>query len=76
MRVETICNEGVSLLICPETPMEEEILKALAKQENDLTQVRSTVVILNKSFGNGLLISKKNIGKNEGDGNTTEEKKV
>lgn len=75
MRVEAICNEGVTLLICPETPMEEEILKALAKQENDLTQVRSTLVILNKSFGNGLLIGKKIVGKAE-DGNTTEEKKV
>lgn len=76
MKVEAICNEGITLLICPETPMEEEILKALAKQENDMTQVRSTIVILNKSFGNGLLIGKKTIGKQEGDGNTTEEKKV
>lgn len=51
--------------------MEEEILKNLTKQENELTQIRSNVVILNKSFTNGLLISKKISTKNN---DTTEEK--
>ncbi len=54
--------------------MEEEILKNLTKQENELTQIRSNVVILNKSFNNGLLISKK-LSTREND-NTTQEEEV
>jgi len=59
MQAEIIINGGVSLLLSPENPLEEEALKALCKQNNDLTEIRTTVVILNKTLRNGVLIAKK-----------------
>ena len=50
MNIEFIVNGGVSMLISPETPMEEEMLKQMLKQSNDITEIRSTVQVLNKSF--------------------------
>jgi hypothetical protein len=62
MKIETIVNTEVSILIIPENEMEEEIIKILCNQQNDIVQVRSTIVVLNKSYSNGLLIGKKTIG--------------
>lgn len=61
MQVEFLVNgnEGVSLLMAPENPMEEELIKQLLKQQNDITQVRTAVVVLNKTFRNGIFIGKK-----------------
>jgi len=59
MKTEFLVNGGVSLLITPENEMEEHLLKQLAKQDNDINEIRSTVIILNKSFRNGLFIGKK-----------------
>ena len=62
MKIETIVNTDVSLLIIPENEMEEEIIKILSRQQNDIFQVRSAIVVLNKSYSNGLLIGKKTVG--------------
>ena len=59
MKTEFLVNGGVSLLIAPENEMEEQLLKQLAKQENDINEIRSSVIILNKTFRNGLFIGKK-----------------
>lgn len=61
MQVEFLVNgnEGVSLLMAPENPMEEELIKQLLKQQNDITQIRTAVVVLNKTFRNGIFIGKK-----------------
>ena len=40
MKIETIVNTDVSLLIIPENEMEEEIIKILSRQQNDIFQVR------------------------------------
>ena len=60
MQVEFLINGGVSLLLSPESDMEAELLKALTKQTNDITEIRTSVIVLNKTFKAGLLIGKKN----------------
>lgn len=60
MQVEFLINGGVSLLLSPESDMEAELLKSLTKQNNDITEIRTSVVVLNKTFKAGILISKKN----------------
>ena len=54
--------------------MEEELLKGLAKQQNDITQINSNVMILNKSIVNGLLIGRRTLGNM--DKNDSQEKTV
>lgn len=60
MHVEFLVTSGeVSLLMSPEDIMEEELLKKMLKQDNDITEIRSSVIILNKTFRNGVFIAKK-----------------
>ena len=59
MQIEFLVNGGVSLLLSPENEMEEALLKQMMKQDNELTEIRSSVVVLNKTFRNGVLLSKK-----------------
>lgn len=56
MQVEFIINGGVSLMLAPENAMEEELLKGMMKQTNELTEIRTNVTILNRTFKAGLLI--------------------
>lgn len=65
MQVEFLVNGGVSLLLSPENEMEEQLLKQLMKQQIDLTEIRSAVQVLNKTFRSGVLISKKALNKKE-----------
>ena len=59
MQVETIVNGGISLILSPETPLEEELIKGLMKQINDIQEFRTPQTILNKTFRNGIVIGKK-----------------
>jgi hypothetical protein len=59
MQVEFVTNGGVTLMLCPENEMEEHLLKQMMKQDNDMTEIRMNVTILNKIFKNGVLIGKK-----------------
>lgn len=77
MHVEFLINGGISLLLSPENDMEVELLKGLVKQTNDITEIRTNVVVLNKSYKAGLLIARKNSstinaidGKNESETQT------
>lgn len=65
MQVEFLVNGGVSLLLSPENEMEEQLLKQMMKQQIDLTEIRSAVQVLNKTFRSGVLISKKTLNKKE-----------
>jgi len=65
MQVEFLVNGGVSLLLSPENEMEEHLLKQMMKQDNELTEIRSSVVVLNKTFRNGILVAKKTSNKKE-----------
>ena len=62
------------MVLIPENPMEEEVLKQLAKQDNEITEVRTGVTLLNKTIPNGIVISKKPSPKEEvpADGPKTE----
>ena len=59
MKVDTLLNGSITLILVPENDAEKEILKALVKQDNDITELRSTVTILSKSITNGIMIAKK-----------------
>lgn len=59
MQIELIINGGVTILMSPENPLEEEAIKLLMKQDNKIEQFRSAVVVLNRTFPNGLVIGKK-----------------
>ena len=80
MQVEFIVNGGVSLILAPDNQMEEELLRGLMKQQNDITEFRSSVVLLNKTFRNGIVIGRKSsdvvnleIKKEKSDDKTEEE---
>ncbi len=62
MKIESVINGGVYILLSPENSMEEELIKTLCKQENDIVQIRSNLIVLNQSFTNGVLIGKKVVG--------------
>ena len=62
MEVQFLVNGGVSLLLSPETEAEAELLKQLMKQDNEMIELRSTVVVLNKNISRGIIIAKKNTG--------------
>jgi hypothetical protein len=62
MQIEFLLNGGVSLILAPENQMEEELLKGLMKQQNDITEFRSSIVVLNKTFRNGIVVGKKPSG--------------
>lgn len=59
MQIEILINGGVTVLLSPENPMEEELIKSLMKQENVITEFRSPVTVINKTFRNGMVIGKK-----------------
>jgi len=59
MQVEVIVNGGVSLILSPETPLEEELIKGLMKQQNEIQEFRTPQTILNKTFRNGIVIGRK-----------------
>ena len=65
MQVEFLVNGGVSLLFSPENEMEEALLKQMMKQDNELTEIRSNVIVLNKTFRSGVLIHSKSNKHNE-----------
>jgi hypothetical protein len=69
MQVEFILNGGVSLVLCPESEAEEALLKQLMKQENDLIEARSSIMIMNKTFRNALVITRKGHAKSALDNN-------
>jgi len=59
MKVEFVVNGGVVAVMCPENAMEEELLKALAKQTNEIIQVRTPVNVLAKTIRGSILICRK-----------------
>jgi hypothetical protein len=56
MKVNVVINGSVSLTIIPENKMEEEALKQLSKQRNEIIEIRNTLSILSKSIPVGSLL--------------------
>lgn len=65
MQIELLVNGGVSILLVPDNVMEEELIKQLMKQDNILTEIRSSVMVLNKTFRSGILIGKSSTQKKD-----------
>jgi hypothetical protein len=63
MQIEFLVNGGISIILSPENDMEIALLKQFCKQKNDITEIRSSIVILNKTHRGGILIGKETIGK-------------
>jgi len=59
MKCHFVVNGGVTLVLVPENALEEELVKSLAHQENDVVEGSSPTVILNHSMRSGLIIGKK-----------------
>lgn len=59
MKTQAIVNGSITLVLEPENPMEEEILKALAKQSCELYEVRGPVTVLGKTIKGSLLVCAK-----------------
>jgi hypothetical protein len=56
MKIQTIVNGTITMVIEPENTMEEEILKALLKQGGALHEVRTPLVVLGKTIRGSVLI--------------------
>ncbi len=56
MHVEVILNGGVTLVISPQSPLEEEAIKQLMKQKNEIIQIRNGMSMLNKTLAAGIVI--------------------
>jgi len=69
MKVLTIINGGVSLVLEPENTMEEEVLKALTKQSNQIVEIRNSVTILSRIIKGSVLIAGKNTYQESSDTN-------
>lgn len=61
MKVHSIVNGSLSIVLEPENTVEEEILKALTKQKSVIREVRNQVVVLNKNIKGSVLIGKENM---------------
>lgn len=59
MKVECIINGQVRMIICPENDMEAEVLKQLMKQDNQLSEIRSTIQIVGKSISHAIMIERR-----------------
>ena len=59
MKIQSIINGSVTLALEPENPMEEEILKVLIKQSNELYEVRTPITVLGKTIRGSVLICSK-----------------
>lgn len=59
MKIQSIINGGVTMVLEPENPMEEEILKVLIKQTNELHEVRTPITVLGKTIRGSVLICAK-----------------
>lgn len=62
MQVEILVGEeGICLVLSPVSALEEELLKALVKQDNTMQQARSGITVFNKTLANALVITKKSV---------------
>jgi hypothetical protein len=56
MKIQSIINGTVTMVLEPENPMEEEILKVLIKQSNKIYEVRTPITVLGKTIRGSVLV--------------------
>tara|TARA_R110002126_G_scaffold195401_1_gene343286 strand:- start:365 stop:580 length:216 start_codon:yes stop_codon:yes gene_type:complete len=59
MKIDCLINGQIKLVIHPENDMETEVLKQLMKQDNMLSEIRSSVQILGKTITHAIMIERK-----------------
>lgn len=59
MKIDCLINGQIKLVIHPENDMETEVLKQLMKQDNTLSEIRSSVQILGKTITHAIMIERK-----------------
>lgn len=63
MHTQFVVNGEIKLIIAPETEYEKELLKALLKQENEFTEFRNPITVIDKTYTNGVVITRKGLEK-------------
>lgn len=71
MKIESILNGSISIVLIPETELEEAVLNQFSKQNIEMLVFNKQTSILNKQFPKGLIIQQKTredapVVKNEG----------
>lgn len=59
MEVEIVVNGDVTLVLIPKNSTEEELVKELAGQDNEISLIRGGTNILSKSIPTGIIVRKK-----------------
>lgn len=59
MKVVTISNGSMQMLVSPENEMEEAFLNMLMKQDNDITVVDRQIPVIDKMYDKGVIIGSK-----------------
>ena len=59
MKIDCLINGQIKLVIHPDNDMETEVLKQLMKQDNMLSEIRSSVQILGKTITHAIMIERK-----------------
>lgn len=68
MEVEFIVNKTVTIILSPANEMEEQILKQLMKQDNDISEIRTPVQVFGKSHKNCIIIGQVQSSKHTDEG--------
>ncbi len=58
MEIEIVVNGGVTLVLIPKNDMEEQLLKQLVNQHNDITYTSDGIQIVGKTVSQGMIIHK------------------
>jgi hypothetical protein len=62
MKVETIINGSTKIIIIPETTLEEEILKVIGSQKNEIVEARNGFAVGNVTHTRALVIQAQSTG--------------
>ena len=56
MKIQSIINGSITIVLEPENGLEEELLKALTKQTCVITEVRTPVTVLGRTIRGSVLL--------------------
>lgn len=59
MKIQSIINGSITIVLEPESSLEEELLKALTKQTCAVTEVRTPVTVLGRTIRGSVLLHAK-----------------
>ncbi len=59
MKIQSIINGSITIVMEPENALEEELLKALTKQTCVITEVRTPIAVLGRTIRGSVLLHAK-----------------